>query len=125
MLPYERIVIKEGGPKSPTAVKAAITRCFKCVLMGRDYAELDWWTERLTFRMVVKEHREDFQRIWSEKVKYQVEKDSISVGRDTTIGDGASTGSGTVPEVLAAIEDKTLDSGMNETRKDTYAKCAK
>jgi hypothetical protein len=125
MLPYDRIAIKEGGLKSPTVVKAAITRCYKCMLMGRGYAELDWWTERLTFRMVVKEHREDFQRIWSEKVKYQVKKDRISVGRDTTIGDGASTGSGTVPEVLAAIEDKTLDSGMNETRKDTYAKCAK
>ena len=125
MPPYERIVIKDGGPKSPTAVKAAITRCYKCMLMGRDYAELDWWTERLTFRMVVKEHREDFQRIWSEKVKYQVKKDSISVGRDITIGDGASTGSGTVPKVPAAIEDKTLDSGMYETRKYTYAKCAK
>ena len=58
-------------------------------------------------------------------MKYQVKKDNIIVGRDTTIGDGASTGSGIVPEIPATIEDKTLDSGMNETRKYAYAKCAK
>ena len=75
--------------------------------------------------MVVKEHREDLQRIWSEKVKHQVKKYNLSVGRSTAIGDGTSTGSGTVPEVLATIEDTTLDSGMNEARTDTYAKCAK
>ena len=43
--------------------------------MGAEYADLDWWSERMHFRMVYKEFAEKFTRSWNEKVKFQKAKD--------------------------------------------------
>ena len=49
LYPFEIIVHKEGGFKSPSAVRAAVTRRMQCLALGDPFMEMSEHGERLEF----------------------------------------------------------------------------
>ena len=74
--PFEIIVKKEGGFRSPSAVRAAVTRCMKCLAMGEPFIEMNEHSERLEFMFVKKRKLDVFERRWEEKSKENVKKEA-------------------------------------------------
>ena len=67
--PFEIIVKKEGGFRSKSAIKAAITRVMKCIVMGPPFVEFNEMSERVEFLFVRKKKLDVFDKSWEERQK--------------------------------------------------------
>jgi hypothetical protein len=67
MLSFGRIVKEEGGWEDRSAIKAALTYCKKCALMGTPWVQFNNMTERYDFNYVSTAKRTDFAQSWENK----------------------------------------------------------
>ena len=132
-MPFEKVVMKEGGWKSITAVRAGLLRAYKCMLMGEEFCSIDEWPERVHFKFVEKSTSEEFSRSWAERVQYGVKpgaslqtfgastlggvssvQDIVSVIATTDRGRGRGRGRRTNSAIAATNREETADEVLTE-----------
>jgi hypothetical protein len=76
-LAFDRIVEEEGGATNPDNVQAAVFYCRRCLEIGQiggsPFVVFDSMTNRLKFKYIEVSQRDDFNRTWTTKRRWQIE----------------------------------------------------
>jgi hypothetical protein len=78
MFSFGRIVQEEGGWEDRSAIKAALTYCKKCALMGTPWVQFNNMTERYDFNYVSTAKRTDFAQSWETKKSTTSSNDEVA-----------------------------------------------
>ena len=98
-LPFGIIVKKEGGWRAVTAIRAAVTRVMKCLVLKAKIVTWNSMTDRIEFLFTRTRHFETFERIWAERTQMKelatsVENLSGSSGSSKALTDNKEDGKG-------------------------------